>query len=164
VAGVVVDDLHPVAGQSQVTRHVAAPLAVGERRLARGRVEQPELRAELARPARQPASRRLQAHAVIAAHVGLVAHHPVHPVVGGNPGSGQHHAVDIARGDAEVAQQRIHGATRIARVVLEAREPLLRRAADNLAVAQDGRGRAVSLADAQDDHDLKIISAMVTSF
>jgi hypothetical protein len=147
MAGVMVDHLHAIVGQAQVARHLAAPLALGERRLAGGWIEEAELRAELARPARQTAPRRLQAHAVIAARIGLVAHHPVHPVVGWDARSREHHAIHVARSQAEVREQRVDGAPRVAGVVLQAGKPLLGGAADDFPVSKDGRGRAVGLAD-----------------
>jgi len=158
-----VGESNAIVGQAQVVRHVTAPLGVGERRLARCRVEQAELRAELPRAPTQPAPRRLQADPVVPAHVGLVAHHAVHPVVGRDARSGEHDAVDIARTEIEITQQRVDRLARIAGVVLQAGKALLGRAADDLAIAEYGGRRAMRLTDPQDDHDPTIISATVTS-
>src|SRR4030095_10245693 len=113
-------------------------------------------------PAQSP-PRRLEAHAVVPARVGLVAHHTVHPVVGRDARPREHHAVDLARAQAGIAQEGIDGPTRIARVVLQPGKSLLGRAADDLAIAQYRRGRAVRLTDPQNDQDPTIIAAMVTS-
>src|SRR5262249_7777793 len=162
VAGMMVDEMDAIVGHLQMARHVVAALRVGEWRLARRRIEQAELRTELARAAAEPAPRRLEADGVVPAHVSLVAHDAVHPVVGRDARSGQHDAIDLTRAHAGVAQQRVDSSSRVARVVLQAREALLGRAADDLPVAEHRRGRAVSLADPQNDHDPTIISAMVT--
>src|SRR6266545_2078331 len=159
MAGVVIDEAHALVRQAEVARHVATSLTVGERRLAGCRVEQAEPCAEFPSAARQRPSRRPEADCVVAAHVGLVAHHPVHPFIGRDAGSGQHDAVDDAWSQAELSQQRVDRAARIAGVVLQAGKPLLGGAADDLAVLEDGGGRAVSLTDAQNDHDPTIITA-----
>src|SRR5439155_21821661 len=59
----------------------------------------------------------------------------------------------------EVAQERVDRQARIAGVVLEPREPLLRRAADDRAVTQHGRRRAVRFTDPEHDHAATMIAA-----
>ena len=159
MAGVVIGDAHALVGEPQMARHVTAPRAVAERGLAGRRIEQAELGAELAGASGQPAPRDLEADAVVSPPVGVVAHHPVHPLVGRDARAGEHHAVDGARAQAELAQQRADGEPRVAGVVLQAGEALLGGAGDDRAVTEDGGGRTVRLADAQDDHDATIISA-----
>src|SRR5215467_3208135 len=158
-----VDEVDAIVGHPEMVRHVAAALGVGERGLARRRIEQTELRAELARAAAESAPRRLEAHGVVPAHVRFVAHHTVHPLVGWNSRAGKHDAIDVARTQTAIAQERVDRTARVARVVLQPGEPLFGRAADDLPVAEHGRSRAMSLADPQNDHDPTIITAMVTS-
>src|SRR5439155_4619614 len=130
-----------------------------QRRVAGRRVEEAELRAEPAGPAAEPAPGRLQPHGVVLPRVRGVAHHTVHPRVGRDAGAGEDDAVDRRGGERELAQERVDRAARVAGVVLQPREPLLGRAADDRAVAQHGRRRAMSLADPQHDHDRTIIAA-----
>ncbi len=135
VAGVVVHDPDALGGEPEVARDVGAALFVGERRLAGGRVEQAEPGAELARAPGEAAPRRLEADAVVAAPVRLVAHDTVHPLVGGDARAREDDEVERAAVEGELAQQRVDRAPRIARVVLQPREALLGGAADDLAVA-----------------------------
>src|SRR6266702_5088778 len=66
--------------------------------------------------------------------------------------------VDVGRGETELAQQRVYRLARIAGVVLQPAEALFGCTADDLAVAQDRRGRTVGLGDAEDDHRDVILS------
>src|SRR5437762_1690517 len=152
VAGVVVHDPDALGGEPEVTRDVGAALFVGERRLAGGRVEEAEPGAELARAPGEAAPRRLEADAIVAAPIRLVAHDTGHPLVGRDARAREDDEVERAAVEVELAQERVDRAPRIARVVLQPREALLGCEADDQDVAQDRGRRAMGLADPQDEH------------
>jgi len=152
VTGVVIDDAHPLAVDPEVRRHCGAPLPLRQRGLAGRRVEEADLGAELPGAATEPAPGRVEPHGVVLPHVLGIAHYAVHPVIGRNPGAGEDDSVDRGWGERELAQERVDREARVAGVVLQPREPFLGRAADDGAVAQHGRRRAVGLADPEDDH------------
>ena len=143
MAGVVIDEAHAFVCQAKMARHVAASRGVGERRLAGRRIEQAELRAELPRPPRQPAARHLETDRVVPAHVGLVPHDAVHPLVRRNARPREHDTVDVTRCQGEVVQERVDGAPRVARVVLQPGKALLGSTADDRPVLENGGSRAV---------------------
>src|SRR5262249_17364886 len=71
--------------------------------------------------------------------------------------------IDVGRPQREITQERVDGETRIAGVVLQAREALLRGAGDDLAVAEDRRRRAVRLADPENDQRRALTTSATSS-
>src|SRR5207244_958235 len=114
---------------------------------------------ELAGPARESSPGRVESYGVVLPRVRGVAHHAVHPVVRRDPRAGEDDPVDRGGAEREVAQERVDRQARVAGVVLQPREPLLRRAADDRAVTQHGRRRAVRFTDPEHDHAATMIAA-----
>src|SRR5437899_10323930 len=132
-------------------------LTLGQIDLAARRLEEAGPRAQLAGPAGEAAT-LVEADAVMLPGVRGVVEHAVHPLARVRAQAGQRDDVDVGRGETELAQQRVYRLARIAGVVLQPAEALFGCTADDLAVAQDRRGRTVGLGDAKDDHRYVILS------
>src|SRR5947208_8163101 len=138
-------------------RHQMKALALGQVELAARGLDEAEPAAQLAGPAGEAAT-LVEADAVILPRVRGVVEHAVHPLARVRAQAGQRDDVDVGRGETELAQQRVYRLARIAGVVLQPAEALFGCTADDLAVAQDRRGRTVGLGDAEDDHRDVILS------
>jgi hypothetical protein len=152
VTGVVIEGHDALVAQPEMTDDGGTALGVLHLELAEGAVDDAEPRAQLARALAEAARGRLQPHAVVLARVGGVVEHAVHPLAGVGVEAREGDEIDLRGCDAALAQEGVDGPTRIAGVVLEPREALFGGAADDDAVLEDRRRRAVRLRDPEHDH------------